>query len=149
MAKDFDISTYYGKGPVENYADRNNAAFVGIYKQNAAEQAFHYVRPQETGTKSSMRWWKQTTIGGTGIEITADKPFYASALNYTIESLDEGDQKHGSFFNEVPTCGFVNLCIDSEMTGVGGINSWGSLPLEQYRVKCGNRAFTFKISPTR
>lgn len=149
MGKDFDQSTYYGKGPVENYADRNNAAFVGLYHQTAAEQAFHYVRPQETGTKSSMRWWKQASIGGMGIKITSDKQFYASALNYTVDSLDEGDYKHGSFFNDAPTCGFVNLCIDSEMMGVGGINSWGALPLEQYRMKYKNRSFNFMISPIK
>lgn len=90
---ELEHSTYYGRGPVENYADRKSSAFVGLYSQTADEQAYPYIRPQETGTKSDVRWWKQTTLGGRGLMVMSDAPFSASALHYSIESLDDGEAK--------------------------------------------------------
>lgn len=88
-----DISEYYGRGPVENYADRKESQRIGIYRQTADQQFYPYIRPQETGTKTDMRWWKQTNERGQGLRVTSLDEFCASALHYTVEDLDDGDEK--------------------------------------------------------
>ncbi len=97
MPDEFYRINYYGRGPVENYSDRNHATDLGIYRQTVAEQFYPYIRPQETGTKTDIRWWRQLNEAGSGLQFVAEAPFSASALNYTIESLDDGlnkDQRH-------------------------------------------------------
>lgn len=147
MPQTMDISNYYGRGPIENYADRNTSTPLGRYTQTADEQAYPYIRPQETGTKSDMREWLQTNKGGRGVLITSGAPFYGSALRYSIESLCDGDEKGQRHFPEVEKAPYVNLLIDSAHTGVGGISSWGALPLTDYRVPFGPQHLTLLISP--
>lgn len=143
-----DQSEYYGRGPVENYSDRKECMRVGIYRQTADEQFFPYIRPQETGTKSDMRWWKQTDRNGRGFKVTSDfNPFYASAIHYNIEDLDEGMEKHQRHSYQVKKSKFTNLFLDGEHYGVGGENSWGAWPLEKYRVHYGDKSFTVVITP--
>lgn len=147
MPQNMDISKFYGRGPVENYSDRKTGAFIGTYELTSAEQAHPYLRPQETGTRSDIRWWTQTNTGGKGIKISSSEPFYASATEYSIASLDDGDEKHQRHFNEVKKSGYVNLLIDSEQAGVGGIDSWGAHPLSQYRLKPDEKTLQILISP--
>ena len=147
MPEEFDISKYYGRGPIENYSDRKSAAFIGQYEQTSGQQAHSYIRPQETGTKSDIRYWSQTNRGGRGLRITSPSPFYASSINYTVESLDNGDAKTQMHFQEVKPVDFINLQIDSEQAGVGGINSWNAYPLDQYRMKRGAQKLEIVISP--
>ncbi len=138
---------YYGRGPIENYADRNNCTNIGKYVQTVDEQFYSYIRPQETGTKTDIRWWNQTNKGGNGIQLVGKAPFSASALHYTMESLDDGlekDQRHSEL---VPQTDYVNLCIDKVQMGLGCINSWGALPLEKYMVPYQDYDFTFVIKP--
>ncbi|MBD5308668.1 MAG: DUF4981 domain-containing protein [Bacteroides sp.] len=151
MPERMDISNYYGRGPIENYADRKTSAFVGRYRQTAAEQAYAYIRPQETGTKSDMRSWRQTDLGGRGLEITAAVPFYASATHYSIESLDDGDKKDQRHFQEVEPVDYTNLLIDTENAGVGGIDSWSSLglALKPYTVPFGEKTMTILLTPVK
>lgn len=146
-----DHSEYYGRGPIENYADRKSSQLMGIYKQTADEQFYPYIRPQETGTKSDMRWWNQTDRTGEGLRVMADKPFYASALHYDIETLDEGTEKAQRHSPEVKKSAFTNLFIDFEHAGVGGVNSWDmdAIALPQYRVNYGDKTFNFTLSPLR
>ena len=101
MPEAFDRLQYYGRGPGENYADRKSSAFVGLYRQNVDEQFHPYIRPQETGTKSDLRWWHLADIGGRGLTVTSDAPFSASALHYPQESLDEGPAKRQGHSPEV------------------------------------------------
>lgn len=148
MPAHMDVSTFYGRGPVENYADRKSSANLGIYTQTAAEQAHPYIRPQETGTKSDIRNWYQGTAGaGTGLLFTAAQPFYAGATNYSIESLDDGDQKDQRHWQEVNPVDYVNLLIDSHQAGVGGINSWGALAIKPYRLPYGPYTMQLLITP--
>ena len=149
MPRVMEHSEFYGRGPIENYADRRYSQRLGIYRQTADEQFYPYIRPQETGTKGDIRWWRQTDDGTTGLMITADKPFYASALHYDIATLDEGDEKHqrhpsGLIELELP---YTVLTLDSEHCGVGGIDSWGARPLEQYRIPAIDRTCSFTITP--
>ncbi len=138
---------YYGRGPIENYADRNNCTNIGKYVQTVDEQFYSYIRPQETGTKTDIRWWNQTNKGGNGIQLVGKAPFSASALHYTMESLDDGlekDQRHSEL---VPKTDYVNFCIDKVQMGLGCVNSWGALPLEKYMVPYQDYDFTFVIKP--
>lgn len=147
MAASMDISKFYGRGPIENYPDRKSGTFIGKYEMSARAQAHPYIRPQETGTKSDIRWWEQVNKAGTGLLITSDKPFYASATNFSVESLDGGDEKTQMHFNDIEPIEYVNLMIDSMQAGVGGINSWGAYPLEKYRIKEGDKNFCIVLKP--
>ena len=147
MPYTMDNSYFYGRGPVENYADRRYSQRLGIYRQTADEQFYPYIRPQETGTKGDIRWWNQTNHDGFGIKVTADKPFYASALHYDISMLDEGDQKHQRHPSQLTKSAYTVLTLDSEHCGVGGIDSWGARPLEQYRLPAIDRTCSFTITP--
>ena len=140
-------SKYYGRGPIENYSDRNECMRLGIYSQDAKEQYFPYIRPQESGTKSDIRWWQQTGADGFGICIDSSKPFYASAIHFDTEELDDGDNKEQRHSTELKESKFTNLFLDAEHIGVGGTNSWGAKPLDKYLVKYGDKVFKFTIKP--
>ena len=147
MPDEFYRINYYGRGPVENYSDRNHATDLGIYRQTVAEQFYPYIRPQETGTKTDIRWWRQLNEAGSGLQFVAEAPFSASALNYTIESLDDGlnkDQRHSP---EVIPVDYTNLCIDKAQLGLACENSWGAIAYPQYRLPYGNYEFSFIMKP--
>ena len=144
-----DNSTSYGRGPIENYIDRKGSQNVGIYTQTAEEQFFPYIRPQETGTKSDIRWWQQTDKAGKGFRITSGNLFSASALHYSIDDLDDGEEKEQRHSYEVPQSKYTELCIDKEQFGVGGENSWGAWPLPQHRLGYADKTFSFVISPVK
>ena len=151
MPYNFDQSEYYGRGPVENYSDRMECMPVGLNKQTADEQFFPYIRPQETGTKTDMRWWRQTNNAGFGLRIQACDPFTASALHYNIMDLDEGMDKDQRHSPQVPKSQYTELSLDMVQTGVGGINSWSreAQALPQYRVKYEDRLFKFWLIPVK
>lgn len=149
MPDSFDAIEYYGRGPIENYSDRNHNTFLGIYRQSVDEQFYPYIRPQETGTKTDIRWWKQLNMSGDGVKVFSEIPFSASALHYTIESLDEGMEKRQGHSPEVPKAELTNLCIDKVQMGLGCIDSWSALPLPQYRLPYGDYEFTFVLSPVK
>ena len=146
---DFDRIDYYGRGPVENYADRKSSAFLGVYGQTVDEQPYPYIRPQETGTKSDLRWWQQSRPGGWGLRITSDAPFSASALHYSPESLSCGAEKEQLHFPEIEPDTCVWLCIDGVQMGLGCVDSWGALPRHEYRIPYEDLTFRFRLAPTR
>ena len=152
---------FYGKGPWENYQDRNSGALVGHYVQKVADQYHYgYVRPQESGTHTGMRYLRILNDDGTGMEITAPEEFSASALPFPMETLDcmqngtparsnksnlqAGEPRHS--LDLVPD-GLTHINIDKVQMGVGGVDSWGSWPLEQYRLHSAPRTFTFSLRP--
>ena len=147
MPKAFDEIDYYGRGPVENYSDRNNSTPIGHYRQKVSEQAYSYIRPQETGTKTDIRWWKVLNVAGSGLNFVSEAPFSASALNYSIEGLDDGVKKDQRHTPEVEKINYTNLCIDKVQMGLGCVTSWGDLPLEQYRLHYQDYEFNFIMSP--
>ena len=147
MPAEYDRVEYYGRGPIENYADRNHSTFVGIYEQTTDEQFYSYIRPQENGTKTDIRWWKQVNRGGKGIEITSPSLFSASALHYSIEALDEGVAKRNRHSELIVPDETNHLCIDLKQMGLGCITSWGALPLPEYMIPYGDYSFTFIIRP--
>lgn len=149
MPKSFETIEYYGRGPWENYSDRKGSAELGVYRQSVDEQFYSYIRPQETGTKSDIRWWKQLNAAGNGMKVVSEAPFSASALHYTIESLDDGDAKKQSHSPEVKPADLTNLCIDKVQMGLGCIDSWGAWPLKEYILPYGDYEFTFILSPVK
>lgn len=149
MPKTFGRVVYYGRGPGENYSDRKASEEIGIYDQTVAGQFYPYIRPQENGTRSDIRWWKILDQAGNGLEITSAEAFSASALHYTVESLDEGSVKRNGHSQEVPEADLTNLCIDKAQMGLGCVNSWGALPLGQYQLPYGDYEFVFTLRPLR
>lgn len=147
LQKAFDQIEYYGRGPAENYIDRKNAMDIGIYKQTVDEQFYPYIRPQETGTRTDIRWWKQTNKRGKGLLFVSGSPFSASALHYSIKSLDDGEKKEQRHSELIPQVDNVNVCIDKVQMGVGCINTWGALPMEEYRLHYGDYKFSFVMKP--
>ena len=144
-----DRSEFYGRGPVENYPDRKLSQLIGIYRQTADEQFYPYIRPQETGTKCDIRWWRQTTVSGTGFRVYAVRPFAASALHYAVADLDEGDDKAQRHVPQVPRSPFTNLYLDYEHAGVGGVDSWSgnAEALLPYRVAYEDKVFRLTLKP--
>ena len=147
MPYTMEKSNYYGRGPIENYSDRKDCMRIGVYTDDADNQYFPYIRPQESGTKSDIRWWKQTDATGMGLQVKSCTPFYASAIHFDTEELDDGDDKEQRHSFDLKKSKFTNLFLDSAHMGVGGENSWGAWPLEKYRVHYGNKTFTFTLIP--
>ncbi len=146
---DIDRTTWFGRGPVENYADRNNSQTVGIYHATADEMFYPYIRPQETGTMTGLRWWRQTNANGKGVLIESTGEFSASALHYDQATLDEGDEKHQRHSQSLPKSKYTNLCIDLVQAGVGGVDSWSDWgrARKPYRVEYKDYTFSFRITP--
>ena len=146
---------FYGRGPQENYSDRNSGARLGVYRQTVDEQFFPYMRPQATGTKTDVRWIE---IGN--YRIMSDRPLSFSALNYTREELDEtcvaeptgqdkGKDKHQRHPYDLKKADHVELSIDLAEAGVGGINSWSKDAecLPQYRIPYGEKTLRLFFIP--
>lgn len=140
----FKEVSYYGRGPVENYSDRKFSTHLGIYNQTISEQYFPYIRPQETGSKSDIRWYNITYQGGAiGMKVLAKSPLQISALHHTIEQLDEGlkkKQRHGLAIDELD---LTEVLIDHVQMGLGCVNTWGAMPRSEYLLPYGNYSYTF------
>ena len=150
MPYDMSQSSYYGRGPIENYSDRDGGQWIGLYQQTADQQFYPYIRPQETGTKSDIRWWRQSdsTTGGVLLQPVGSW-MDASALHYALSDLDEGNEKHQRHSPEVKKSKFTELYFDLIQQGLAGENSWGALPLEKYRVHYGDKTFMVLITPNK
>ena len=147
MPSRFEHLEYYGRGPIENYVDRNSASFLGHWKQTVTEQYFPYIKPQENGNKTDLRWMKISDDAGHGLLIEAEAPFSASALHYRIETLDDGEQKHNRHSELLTEDDVTNVLLDLCQMGLGCEDSWGALPLEKYRLPFGEYRFHFILRP--
>ena len=146
---DMDQVQWNGRGPVENYSDRKISQNVGIYHATADDLFYPYVRPQETGTMSDLRWWNQTNKNGVGFRVESDKLFSASALHYDLLTLDEGKEKKQRHSQSVEKSKYTNLFIDLIQSGVGGVDSWGGdgRARKGHRVEYKDYTFSFRIAP--
>lgn len=149
MPKSFEYLSYYGRGPIENYSNRNHCTDLGIYNQTVSEQFYPYIRPQENGTKTDIRWGKLLNIKGDGLLFVAEAPFSASALHYTIESLDEGWEKRQGHSQEIEEADLTNVLIDKAQMGLACIDSWSALPEPEYMLPYGDYDFTFIMTPVQ
>jgi len=144
---DYKNMQWFGRGPHENYVDRNTSAAVAIYQAHVDEQYHDYSRPQETGNKTDVRWLKLTNKQGQGILIKGHQLLSTTALpmlNSDIEHDRRNVHLHGA---EVPIRELVNLHIDYKQMGIGGDNSWGALPQPEYRIPTGHYHYGFTIKP--
>ena len=147
ICEELEQVSYYGRGPIENYSDRNNSTWLGKYRQTVSDQFYSYIRPQENGTRTDIRWWKLMDKGGNGLKLIADAPCSVSALHYSIEVLDDGERKEQRHSEFLPCVDYINLCVDKVQMGVGGVNSWGALPLKDYRLPYQDYEFSFLLQP--
>jgi beta-galactosidase len=148
LPKSYENVDFYGRGPWENYSDRNTASFVGLYQQKSTNQfVANYIRPQENGYKTDTRWVQFYDHQKTGIKITGLQPICFSALPYTTEDLDPGvtkKQQHPSDLNERK---FMSVHVDLNQRGVGGDNSWGAYPHAAYLLTNTKYTYSYIIEP--
>lgn len=150
LPKAMDNIQFYGRGPWENYADRNTSSFLGIYKQTLQEQFVkNYIRPQENGYKTDVRWVQFTNNNGIGVKFVGLQPICFSALPYTAEDLDPGLTKKNQHPSDLNEREYISLHLDLKQRGVGGDNSWGALPHEQYLLKAKKYTFSYIIQPIK
>lgn len=147
MPGKYDRIDYYGRGPIENYQDRNHSTFLGRYRQTVDEQFYPYIRPQETGNKTDVRSWMQLDVAGNGLMVTSDAPFNATAINRSMEALDEGLEKVQRHTVDAPAEPYTYLGIDQSQLGLGCITSWGGWALPEYRMPFCDKDFSFKLTP--
>ena len=149
LKNDLNNFSYYGRGPWENYQDRNTSSLKGIYHSKVEDQYVPYSRPQENGYKTDVRWLTLTNNQGNGIEIEGLQPLGVSALNNYPEDFDPGLTKKYRHTNDITPRNEVVLCVDLAQRGVGGDNSWGALPHEPYLLKNKEYSYGFVIKPKK
>ena len=152
MPKQFDEVKYYGRGPVENYIDRNSSEFIGLYINKVKDEYFNYVRPQESGNHTDVRWFQVTDGQGRGLRFYSNAPMECSALNYLTSDLDDGpskDKKNGRHSGDLVERPLTQVHVQQRQFGLGCVNSWGAWPRDEYRVEYGDKDFTFVIKPVK
>ena len=152
MPKKFDEVKYYGRGPIENYCDRNSSEFIGVYNNKVADEYFNYVRPQESGNHTDIRWFRVIDKDGKGLEFYSNAPMEASAINYLMSDLDDGpmkDKKVGHHSGDLIERPLTQVHIQQRQMGLGCVNSWGAWPRPEYLVPYQDYDFTFVIKPVK
>lgn len=171
MPGEFSTMDFYGLGPWDTYCDRKSSAIAGHYVQRVQDQYYYgYVRTQESGNKSDLRWLKVVNAAGTGLEVTSDVRFSGSALPFSQKEMDSAfttprpnpnlsNKRHGNpthalellpkACDNARSLGTTYVNIDLRQMGVGGINTWGTWPLEQYLIHPDEYEFNVVIRPVR
>ena len=146
LKPEYDQLKWYGRGPWENYPDRNSAAHVGIYQSSVGGQYVNYASPQDNGYKTDARWVKLYNQSNKGLHITSDQPIGFSALHFTAEDLtsDERGQLHPF---DLPHREEVYLHFDHQIMGVGGDDSWGAKPHAPYLIAPKDYSFQLVFKP--
>ena len=151
MPKQYNQVEYYGRGPHENYIDRNSSEFIGHYKNAVANEYFPYVRPQESGNHTDVRWFI-VSDGKRGLKFESNAPMECSALPYLVEDLDAGPRKEhawGQHSGDLVERPLTQVHIQQRQMGLGCVNSWGAWPEEAYRIPLKAYDFQFRITPVR
>ena len=152
MPQAYNSVKYYGRGPVENYCDRHDSEFLGVYEAKVADEYFPYVRPQESGNHTDVRWFRVLDAEGKGLEFYAGAPIEVSALNYLTEDLDDGpvkDKAIGRHSGDLVERLLTQVHIQQRQMGLGCVNSWGAWPREEYMLPYRDYDFTYVIKPVR
>lgn len=143
---------YYGRGPIENYIDRNNSEFIGVYENAVAKEYFNYIRPQESGNHTDVRWFQVLNNEGRGLCFYSNAPMEASAIPYSTDQLDDGSSKNkawGRHSGDLVENGQTYVHIQQRQQGLACENSWGAWPLPQYRLPYKDYDFTFAIKTVK
>jgi beta-galactosidase len=144
LREGFEQLTWLGKGPQETYWDRQDAR-VGLYRGTVTEQFFPYIKPQETGNKVGVRWIALTNAEGRGLLAVGDPLLSANALHYTTDDLFCATQRENFYAYQMPERKTVTLNLDLQQRGLGGDNSWGALPHEQYRISLWPMTYRYRL----
>jgi beta-galactosidase len=157
MSGEYSNVDYFGYGPHENYCDRYSSALMGLYSQRVEDQYHYgYVRPQESGTKTQIKWMSVTDDNGIGFRMTSDVKFSASALPFHWTEMDvyrlNNRQAHSlelksKAFENQRSLGKTWVNVDLKQMGLACINSWGAWPREEHLVKPQEYTFKLYISP--
>jgi len=147
LKSDYNEFAYFGKGPHENYIDRNTAAFVDLYHSKASEQYYPYIRPQENGYKTEVRWASLKNKQGKGLKVSGTPYFCTSAMPYAQEDFDPGKEKAQRHAVDIEKRDFVEWHIDLKQMGLGGDNSWGRRPHNKYMIYPDVYSFSFTLEP--
>jgi beta-galactosidase len=138
----FETVTWYGRGPHETYWDRKSGARVGVYSGSVDEQFVDYCEPQENGNKTDVRWLSLTNDAGTGLLVVGEPLVGFSAHHFTARDIESA--KHGY---QIERHDDITLSVDKEQTGVGGDDSWGALPHEEYILRPAPMSYSFRLRP--
>lgn len=157
MPGEYSVMEFFGKGPFENYCDRNTAALMGLYSQRVEDQYHYgYARPQESGTKTGLKWMRVVNENGTGFLVTAEDSFSASAIPFHRDEMDvkilKNEQAHSlelkpKAFEDSRSEGKTYINVDMKQMGLGCVNSWGAWPLEQYLIPAQPYTFKYVLTP--
>jgi beta-galactosidase len=149
LANDFIKVKWFGRGPYENYQDRNSSALVGQYEALVSEMYYPYIRPQENGYRTDIRWVSFENSEGKGILFEGNKLLGFSAHHQYNNDFDAGPAKRQRHTTDIVKRDLVNINIDHKQMGVGGDNSWGDWPHDQYQIHPENMSYRYKIKPIR
>ena len=141
----YENLTYYGRGPFENYIDRYSSSFIGRYNDKVENQFYWYIRPQETGNKTDVRWLSLLDNEGQGVKITGLQPIAFSALHFSPEDLDPGLTRKMQHTIDIVPQKNILLHIDLKQRGLGGDNSWGMYPHNEYRLLDKKYSYSYMI----
>ncbi len=146
LPAELDTLTWFGRGPHENYSDRKTSAFVGLYDGAVADQLHPYIRPQETGYKTDVRWISLTDpAGGAGLFAAGAPRICAGASRFLADDYEYGFSKSGRHTIDMKPRDLVVLNIDYGQRGLGGDTSWGALPHDAYRLQPKAYSYSFRL----
>lgn len=150
VQKEFDQIKYYGEGPGENYIDRHNATLLGVWEQKVADQYWsEYPRPQESGTKTGVRYWQMTNKAGKGICVEGTEALECQALPYTMKDLQPTRDKKQFHSGDLVEQPFNDVNISARSMGIGCVNSWGAWPRNEYQMNAKEYSYTYIISAVK
>lgn len=150
MPDNFNTIEFYGAGATESYADRKSGTPIGIYKQSVADQfCMTYSRPQESGAHCDLRYWTITDSTGTGLKVISSKTFSATAISYPMSQIDIHSHDYRKFPQLLEADGNTYVNIDKVQSGIICEDSWGAIPLEQYRIEYKHQNFVFHLIPIK
>jgi beta-galactosidase len=144
---EFENMRWFGRGPQETYGDRKTGARVGFYQGTVMEQYHPYVRPQENGNKTDVRWAALTNAEGVGLLVVGDPLLEVSAHHFLPEDFDPGHAKQQRHAVDLKRRDLVTFNVDLRQMGVGGDTSWGARPHPQYTLPAGEYAYRFRMRP--
>ncbi|MEN0111250.1 MAG: glycoside hydrolase family 2 TIM barrel-domain containing protein, partial [Planctomycetota bacterium] len=140
-SREFQTTTWFGRGPHENHSDRKSSAFVARYTKPTDRMTHAYVRPQENGLRSDTRWVALCGVGS-GVLVAGDP-----LLSFAVRPYSQADLIAATHVNDLPSRERFSLFLDGAHMGVGGENSWGALPLPSYRLPAGEHRVRLRLAP--
>ncbi|MCF0198183.1 MAG: beta-galactosidase, partial [Bacteroidaceae bacterium] len=148
MPDDYTTVRFYGRGPNENYCDRHDSEHIGLYTQQVSDQYWGYIRPQESGNKTDVRYWQMLDKAGKGLQFAATGAMECSALPYLPADLDDGSDKgaHQSHSGDLTPRKMSVVQVQARQFGLGCVNSWGAWPLAQYQMPYQDYDFTYIVT---